>query len=171
MSVLGFGKSSLFKVVLVTAATLLAFLTLMVGLGGASALAAQRDAQVPLIRDPSNNCERGADAIPGTGSSSSSFIVVHPAGQNTLGVDVVLRDAEPDATYNVFLIQVIADPGELGTAPDCQTQDGTLTTNAQGIGTVHLREERLAEATFFHVYLYSFTGGFHTFDTERIAFP
>ncbi len=151
--------------------TVMTVMAMMVGLGGAPALAAQQDARVPLIRDPSNNCERGADAIPGTGSPSNSFVVVHPAGQNTLGVDVVLRDAEPNATYNVFLIQVIADPGELGTAPDCQTQDGTLTTNAQGNGIVHLREERLAEATFFHVYLYSFTGGFHQFDTERIAFP
>jgi hypothetical protein len=154
-----------------TTATLLAFLTVMVGSGGASALAGQGDTRVPLIRDPSNNCERGADAIPGTGSSTNSFVVVHPAGQNTLGVEVVLRDAEPDATYNVFLIQVIADPGELGTAPDCLTQDATLTTNAQGSGIVHLSEERLAEATFFHVYLYSFAGGFHKFDTERIAFP
>jgi hypothetical protein len=153
------------------AAALVAFVMLVLGLAGASAAVAQADVKVPLIRNPSNNCERGADALPGTGSLSQSLVVVHRAGQDTVRVDVVLRDAEPSATYNVFLIQVIANPDELGVAPDCQVQDGTLTTDKQGRGTLRLREKRLADASFFHVFLFSFTGGFDDFDTGRIAFP
>jgi hypothetical protein len=153
------------------AVALLAFVILL-GLAGASAAAARADVRVPLIRNPSNNCERGADALPGTGSPSASFVVVDRAGDDSVRVDAVLRDAQPNAIYNVFLIQVLASsPGDIGTAPDCLTQDGTLTTDKHGVGTLRLKEKRLAGATFFHVLLFTFTGGFDQFDTGRIAFP
>jgi len=155
-----------------TASALVGSVMLLLGVAGVSAVVAQSDATVPLIRNPLNNCEQGADAIPGTGTVSDSFVVPHrDDDQGTVRVDVVLRDAEPSATYGVFLIQVIAGADEIGVAPDCLIQDGTLTTDRQGRGTLRLREKRLADATFFHVYLFTFTGGFNYFDTGRIAFP
>src|SRR5439155_18462194 len=97
-----------------------------------------------LIHQPLNNCELGADAIPGSGTPSRGFVglVVTPRGQVIAGV--VLRDAVPGTTYRVFLIQ--SDGDLVGPPLDCDVQDGTVSTDAAGNGVLVLSEQRLPTA-------------------------
>src|SRR2546423_13037599 len=108
-------------------------------LAGAAAPAVAAPARPPgfaqLVHQPSNNCERGADAIPGSGTPSRSFALVHAARTGRLTARAVLLGALPNATYHVFLIQSDGIPGDVF---DCLVEDGTLTTDARGDGTVGL---------------------------------
>src|SRR4051794_29543150 len=90
---------------------LAASLALVLGVPPARGLAAPApaDPRIPLVHSPSNNCERGADALPGTGTPSRGFTVVATTAQGRIGAAVLLRDATPDATYAVYLIQSDGD--------------------------------------------------------------
>jgi hypothetical protein len=148
-----------------TAALVASSVALLLGTVTAPAIAAEK---VSFLRNPATNCERGADSIPGTGSPSASYVITQ-SSNDSVAVEIKLRDGAPDATYNVFVIQT---DGDLEGAPvdDCSTPEGTLTTDDEGVGDLHLKEAKLSGANSFHVYLYSFTGGFHLFDTRLIPF-
>jgi hypothetical protein len=119
-----------------------------------------------LIHQPLNNCELGADAIPGSGTPSPGFVglVVTPRGQLIAGV--VLRDALPGTTYRVFLIQ--SDGDLVGPPLDCDVQDGTVSTDAAGNGVLVLSEQRLPTARYVHVYLFTQDPFFDYYDTPLI---
>jgi hypothetical protein len=148
-----------------TAALVASSVALLLGTLTAPAMAAPK---VSLIRSPQSNCERGADAIPGSGSPSASYVITQSA-KDSVAVQIKLRDANSNSTYNVFVIQ---SDGDLEGPPfDCFTQDGTLTTDEEGIGEIHLKEEKLPGANSFHVYTYSLSGGaFDLYDTRLIPF-
>jgi hypothetical protein len=123
--------------------------------------------RTPLIHEPQSNCELGADALPGTGTPTRGFAAIHATPRGRLATTVVLRDALPRTTYNVFVIQT--DQDLEGDPLDCVVQDGTLTTNASGSGAVALAEALLPEATAVHVYLYTSETTFDYFDTQLVA--
>jgi hypothetical protein len=59
------------------------------------------------------------------------FAVINAPGNDTVAATVSLKGLTPNTTYFVGLIQGVSD---------CVTDDGTITTNGQGNGTVHLSE-------------------------------
>jgi hypothetical protein len=107
--------------------------------------------KTPLIHNPLDNCELGADANPGNGTATSSVaLAVHvPNGPHA---SVVLRDARPDGSYTLFLIQSEGVPGN---AIDCLIPDATLTTNDAGTGTAVIRESLSPGAAYAHVSLFT----------------
>lgn len=120
---------------------------------------------VPLLRDPRNNCERGASAIPGTGTPGYGHAIIHAGPDGRLSAEVSLKHGLPDATYQVYLIQ---SAGLGGGTFDCFVPDGTLTTNGQGNGNVHLDDALMPGATLAHVYLYTMWPSFEHLDTVVI---
>ena len=160
----GRGASKMRAILSGAAALVVTSTALLVATAAPSTAAAVKE---PLILNSLNNCEFGADAIPGTGTPTSSFALVAPASKGKVNANVVLRDACPNATYNVFLIQskgvVTGDP------LDCQVQDATLTTDDTGEGTAQiLNESLLPGVTDVHVFLFTFDGGFEQFDTGLV---
>jgi len=114
-----------------TAATLaaLAALTLTPAAG---AKGAEKET---LLRFPSGNCNIGATG----GVETDAFAVIN-IRDTELSATVSIKDGTPNATYSVSLVQTPS--GE-----NCFTAEATLTTNAQGNGTVHLEETRLPGTT------------------------
>ncbi len=108
-----------------------------VALGGGGASAAGAEAQrVPLARQVNRGCFTGGEA----GAATNGTVHIHATGSGKIVATVQLKDALPDTTYNVRLIQV---PG----GADCATLDGTLITNAQGNGNLTLQEPVLPGTT------------------------
>lgn len=60
---------------------------------------------------------------------------VFNANKNKVSAVVSLKDAPPNASFPIRLIQ-----GGVGGGNDCFTVDGTLTTNANGLGTLNVAE-------------------------------
>jgi hypothetical protein len=121
---------------------------------------------VPLIHNPLNNCEFGADAIPGSGTPTRSFVVVHQGQRDALTAQVLLLNGLSNVTYHAYLIQ--SDGDTEGDPLDCHVEDGTLRTDAHGRGTVRLTDVRLPSARYVHVYLYTSDSTFDIFDTRLV---
>jgi hypothetical protein len=150
------------KVVVLCAAAIVISTGLLVTAAGSSAAAAVK---ATLIHSPLNNCQLGADAIPGTGTPTRGFaLIVH--GPQRVHATVVLRDGRPDATYTVYLIETVGDPS--GPPMDCLVPDATLMTNHAGRGVAVIRESLLPGALYVHAYLYTLDGGFDYFDTSLV---
>jgi hypothetical protein len=81
--------------------------------------------------DPSWSCATGAQPI--DHAATFGFAILNTTGHNRLNVNVVLKGAQPNATYDVWVNQ---DPGgcPLATA----TKVGAVHTNAHGNGTANL---------------------------------
>jgi len=93
------------------------------------------------------NCDGGVIfSTPG----DFGFAVIN-APNGTVQATVSLKKQQPNTTYDVYLIQGLAD---------CSTVDATLTTNGQGNGTVHLSEPSVSTHAF--VGLFGGAGGFVT---------
>jgi hypothetical protein len=81
-----------------------------------------------LRNTTSYSCGGGANPAP----DSDSFAVLNERN-GTLSAEVVLRNARPNATYTVWVIQTPS-------GADCGSPDLTITTNGQGNGTGHWDE-------------------------------
>ncbi|MHB8690037.1 MAG: hypothetical protein ACYDHH_02210 [Solirubrobacteraceae bacterium] len=114
-------------------------LAVLIAIATTVALAAQASAdsttasnKVDLLHTASISCDTGASPGPATGS----FIVIHPgdttSSSPTLGATVSLKHADPEAIYNVYLVQTPLTPDN----PTCYpgVLAGTITTNAEGNG-------------------------------------
>lgn len=77
------------------------------------------------------------------------FAVINAPSNDTVQATVSLKGLEPNTTYNVYLVQGSAD---------CGTIDGTITTNVQGNGNVHVSEPSVST----HAFVGLETGGFST---------
>jgi len=104
--------------------------------------------KAPLFRSEAYTCPAGAGATTGP---RYGFVVMNTNAHGDLIVQVSVKRAEPDTTYDIWVNQ---DPGAcpLGSA----TLVGALTTNRMGNGNAHLVVARVAGATHFWV---SVTGG------------
>jgi hypothetical protein len=94
--------------------------------------------------DPSWSCAAGAQPI--DHAATYGFAILTTTGHHKLNVNVVLKGAQPNATYDVWINQ---DPGgcPLATA----TKVGAVHTNAHGNGTAHLHVALVNGATHFWV--------------------
>jgi hypothetical protein len=91
--------------------------------------------KTPLLNTTNYTCGGGALPAP----ESDSFAVLNARNGKLMG-EVVLRNAIPNATYRVWVIQTPS-------GADCPTQDFTMTTNDQGYAASHWEESILAGNT------------------------
>jgi hypothetical protein len=115
--------------------------------------------KVGFFDNPAYSCATGA--TPAAGASTFGFAILNTTGKKMLNVNVVLKGALPNATYDVWVNQ---DPGAcpLG-AP---TKAGAVHTNALGNGTGHLRIAVVTGAQHFWV---SATSGASVLRTRAAA--
>lgn len=115
--------------------------------------------KVGFFDNPAYTCATGA--LPVAGAKTFGFAILNTTGKRMLNVNVVLKGALANATYDVWVNQ---DPGAcpLG-AP---TKAGAVHTNALGNGTGHLRIAVQAGAQHFWV---SATSGASVLRTRAAA--
>jgi hypothetical protein len=113
--------------------------------------------RAPFELNRRNSCASGEGIPRPTGFG---FAIVHLVGER-LTTNVVLRGAEPNHTYGVFVTQTPSGAG-------CNVEDATITTNPQGNGTLRLSERALRSTTgaFVLVWDQDFRGPW--FQTARI---
>jgi len=100
--------------------------------------------KVAFFSGPAYTCPAGAQPV--ANAATFGFAILNTTGHNRLNVNVVLKGALKNATYDVWVNQ---DPGNcpLG-AP---TKVGAIHTNARGNGTANLHVALVKDATHFWV--------------------
>jgi hypothetical protein len=117
--------------------------------------------------NPSWSCPTGAQPI--ADAATYGFAVLNTTGHHMLNVNVVLKGALPNATYDVWVNQ---DPGLLsaGACPlAAATKTGAVHTNAKGNGTAHLRVAIVSGATHFWVSATNGTSGTIVLRTRAVS--
>lgn len=81
--------------------------------------------------------------VPGENVSQAGpgFVIFNEGALGVVHANVALKDASPNTTYVVRLVQAIPSGG------DCFSVDGLITTNGNGNGTLNIEEAKLAGAT------------------------
>ncbi len=95
----------------------------------------------PALKTPLTTANIGCNFEPagGTGTGTGTgFAIINKTGSGQLIANVVLKNAAPNATYNVRLIQT-PNAGLPGPS-ECTMVDGTLHTNVHGNGTANIHE-------------------------------
>jgi hypothetical protein len=112
------------------------------GAGAAQAVAA------PAQKDPLTQTNRNCDGslIGPALTQAFGFAVITKTGNNGLVVEVVLKHAVPNTTYNIRVIQLVPDGSDCGSFI-LGPFDGTVTTDALGDGNTNIREPVLAGAS------------------------
>lgn len=93
---------------------------------------------------PGYTCAAGAQPAPG--AAHPGFVILNTTGRGYLEVTVVLRGAQPNATYSIWVNQY---PGACPLTS--ATKPNAFTTNARGNGAGHARVELVTGATAFWV--------------------
>ena len=88
--------------------------------------------------DTFTSCSTGGDVS----ASTFGFVNINPQNGN-LQIEVAVKGGTPNASYDIYVNQ---DPGGCPTVAI-----GTLTTNGQGNGNVHLSVPQVSGATNFWV--------------------
>lgn len=96
-----------------------------------------------LFETDSFTCAEGATAIDG---AHYGFVVMNTNAKGNLIVQVSLKRAEPNTTYDIWVNQ---DPGACPLTE--ATKVGAITTNRMGNGNGHVVVARVADATAFWV--------------------
>ncbi len=100
--------------------------------------------KVGFFQDPAWTCATGAQPI--AHAPRFGFAILNTTGHGKLNVNVVLKGALPNATYDVWVNQ---DPG--GCPLASATKVGAVRTNAKGNGTGHLKVAIVSGAQRFWV--------------------
>ena len=100
--------------------------------------------KVGFYDNPAYTCATGAQ--PATGAKTFGFAILNTTGKRMLNVNVVLKGALANATYDVWVNQ---DPGACPLA--AATKAGAVHTNALGNGTGHLKVSVVSGAQHFWV--------------------
>lgn len=101
--------------------------------------------KAPLYNAPANfTCPAGAQPV--AGDPTYGFAVINAGKNGMLQVEVSLKGATPNETYDIWVNQ---DPGACPLA--APTAPGALTTNAQGNGNAHVQVAMVAGATNYWV--------------------
>ena len=105
------------------------------------------------------NCVDGSSA-----GTASGFAVINVVPQPVpiVMATVALKDAPPNQTWNVFLVQS-------GREAVCGTTNGTITTNLAGNGTTRVQEPLIAGDNRYLVFLLPTPGGTQTFITPAVT--
>jgi hypothetical protein len=117
--------------------------------------------------NPDWSCPTGAKPL--AKAATYGFAVLNTTGHHMLNVNVVLKGAQPNATYDVWVNQ---DPGAVsaGACPlAAATKTGAVHTNAKGNGTAHLRVTLVSGATHFWVSATNGTTGTIVLRTRAVS--
>jgi hypothetical protein len=128
----------------------------------AAAAASATPAQKIQLTQTNRDCS--GSVIGTVATEPHGFAVVIKPASGKLVANVVLQNAQPDATYNIRLIQVLPD------SSDCLTIGGTLTTDAEGDGNANVQELVLPGATSAWVDLNNQADFTQFFDTAPVTF-
>ncbi len=113
-----------------------------VGLGAAGAAqAAATPAQKMPLTKTNAGCAGYTSPVPGAQAFGFAIIITPASGK--LVVQVALKDAPANTTYNVRVIQVLPNASDCGSAT---VFDGTLTTDSLGNGNANVQEAVLPGA-------------------------
>jgi hypothetical protein len=92
--------------------------------------------KVDLLKQAFGTCSTGAAG----GVPEIGFAVIHATGSGKLIAEVAMKNATPNHTYPVSLVQTPS--GE-----NCLSAEGTITTNGKGNGNVNIQEPLLPGTT------------------------
>jgi hypothetical protein len=125
-------------------------------LSGTPAAHASSDSKVPLIYGPLVDCAAAADPIiTGSSTETESYVKLKHDDDGGVRVEVGLRDAAPATPFDVRVVQVVTDATTgTATAMDCNTVNGTVTTDDRGRAKIRLTEDRVKDADSFQVLVY-----------------
>ena len=102
--------------------------------------------KVAFFLDPGTAYTCATGAQPVAHAATFGFAILNTTGHNRLNVNVVLKGALPNATYDVWVNQ---DPG--GCPLSAPTKVGAIHTNARGNGTANLHVAIVSGAKNFWV--------------------
>ena len=89
-----------------------------------------------LLMNAFGFCNTGANG----GTPTGGFAIIHSTGDGTLIAELSLKNADPNHTYNVSLVQTPS--GE-----NCFASEFQVTTNGNGNGNVNMQEPLLPGTT------------------------
>ena len=108
---------------------------------GVAAAGGGGSGKFPLLGPDGNAFCDGSGVLSGQ-DLGFGFAVINAPSNGTVETTVSLKGLTPNTTYNVELIQGVAD---------CHTIDATITTNGTGNGTVHWSEPSVSTHAFVAV--------------------
>jgi hypothetical protein len=103
--------------------------------GSASAQGAGAQ-KVELLKESFGNCTIGTAG----GNPTGGFAIIHSTGDGTLIAELSLKNAEPNQTYGVGLVQTPS-------GAHCTESEFQLTTNGNGNGNVNMQDPLLPGTT------------------------
>ena len=106
---------------------------------GVAAAGGSGSGKFPLLGPDGNAFCDGSGVLSGQ-DLGFGFAVINAPSNGTVSATVSAKALTPNTTYNVLLIQGVAD---------CFTPDTTLTTNGQGNGNAHWSEADTHSGTAF----------------------
>jgi hypothetical protein len=140
-------------------------LVALLGFAGPARAAATPAQKTPLTQT-NRDCE--GTVLGSQQTQSFGFAKLTKTGSARLVVEVALKDATPNATYNIRLIQLVT--GDPNAEPDCAVIDGTLTTDAVGNGNANVQEPVLPGASTAWVDLNNQDNFAEFFTTKVLSF-
>lgn len=143
-----------------------AVLAMAVGLGvaGAAQAAATPAQKMPLTK---TNAGCAGYTGPAPGAQGFGFAVIVAPASRKLVVQVALKGAPANTTYDIRVIQVLPDASDCGSAT---VFDGTLTTDALGDGNANVHEAVLPGAHTVWVDLNNKADFSDFFTTQAVSF-
>jgi hypothetical protein len=141
-------------------------LAMAVGLGvaGPAHAAATRAQKMPLTK---TNADCPGYTSPAARAKAFGFAVIIAPAPGKLVVQVVLKGAPANTTFNIRMIQVLPDASDCGSAT---VFDGTLTTDATGNGNANIQEAVLPRAHTVWVDLNNQADFSDFFTTQVVSF-
>jgi hypothetical protein len=140
-------------------------LVALLGFAGSAEAAATPAQKVPFTQT-NRDCDGAVTGGPLT--RSFGFANITKTGSEKLVVTVALKNATPDTTYNIRLIQIVT--GNPDAEPDCDVIDGTVTTDALGDGNTNIQEPVLPSARTAWVDLNDKDNFTRFFTTQVVSF-
>ena len=98
--------------------------------------------KAPFYDSEDYECDEGASD---TGGSTYGFVIMNTNAEGDLIVQVSLKGATPDATYDIWVNQY---PGD---CPTSMIDSLSLSTNVKGNGNAHVKVPRVEDAENFWV--------------------
>jgi hypothetical protein len=136
----------------------------VLGVAGAAQAAATHAQKMPLTKTNAD-CAGYTSAAPGAQTFGFATIVAPASGK--LVVQVALKGAPANTTYNIRVIQILPDASDCGSAT---AFDGTLTTDALGNGNANVQEAVLPGAHTVWVDLNNHADFSDFFTTQVVSF-
>jgi hypothetical protein len=109
----------------------------------------------------------------GSAPKTESYVKLKHDDDGGVRVELGLRDAAPDTTFEVRVVQLVTDATTgiaAAASDDCNTVDGKVKTDDRGRAKIRITEDRVKDADSFQVFAYPMSAadskeapsGYHT---------